>query len=73
MSDYRYRDDRTGWQPFEAEGYTASGGFASALDNLDPLPVKRQPIGFRGSAPGPSYDHRGLPRIRVKAGSIKIR
>lgn len=63
----RYRDGAL-WLPFYAEGDVQSGGGATTLsvpDNFDPAP--RQPIGFRGAAPGESLDRRGLPRVRVKA------
>lgn len=67
----RYRDGWGGWAPFYAEGYLGGTGSASVLSGVTDLP-KRQPIGFRGAAPGASLDERGKPRIRVKALSIRM-
>jgi hypothetical protein len=67
----RYRDGWGGWAPFYAAGEISGSSSASTLQGSA---VRRtQPIGFRGAAPGQSFDDRGLPRIRVKAVQGKTR
>ena len=69
MSDhYRLRNAPNGWAPFEAEGWVQTGGSANSVGH-DSVEPRKQPIGFRGANPGASRDDRGLPRIRIKAGS----
>lgn len=58
------------WGPWWAEGYISTGGTATTLGGNYAQPM-RQPVGFRGAAPGASLDERGLPRVRVKVGSRK--
>jgi hypothetical protein len=45
-------------------GYSAQ---TAEVIHDDETPLRRQPVGFRGAAPGHSYDWRGLPRVRVPA------
>lgn len=65
----RYRENGV-WVPFYAWGDLGGAGAITTLPIGDEAAGRqRQPVGFRGAAPGASLDDRGLPRVRVKAGS----
>lgn len=67
---YEYRQSDCGWYPFVAYGEISGLGCVTTLPCE--TYVAKQPIGFRGAAPGESLDARGLPRIRVKAKGIPL-
>lgn len=63
---------RAGWDRKTGQGWVDGFGYAGTFSHRpdDDRPMPRAfPIGFHVAAPGPSRDERGLPRIRVKAGS----
>lgn len=71
MNDHdRYRDNGI-WLPFYADGCVNGGASHTTLQSTV-APKNQQPIGFRGAAPGRSFDERGLPRVRVKARGIPL-
>lgn len=69
---FRYRFGVGGWLPeiWPEQDTALALGAAGAVSNDGAVYASRQPIGFRGAAPGESRDARGRLRIRCKARSL---
>lgn len=72
LDHFQHRGDGGEWMLwYDAWGDVSGSATASTLSLPDNFVLpRRQPIGFRGAAPGESLDARGLPRVRVKAHGV---